>query len=57
MNFIWLVDKSDKTAIQTVEKILKNKNYSNRIEVYYLDDVPQEENPKNIQVRASCRQN
>ena len=46
MNFIWLVDKSDKTAIQTVEKILKNKNYSNRIEVYYLDDVPQEVNPK-----------
>lgn len=46
MKFIWLVDKSDKTAIQTVEKILKNKNYSNRIEVYYLDDVPQEVNPK-----------
>ena len=46
MEFIWLVDKSDKTAIQTVEKILKNKNYSNRIEVYYLDDVPQEVNPK-----------
>ena len=46
MNFIWLVDKSDKTAIQTVEKILKNKNYSNKIEVYYLDDVPQEVNPK-----------
>lgn len=46
MEFIWLVDKSDKIAIQTVEKILKNKNYSNRIEVYYLDDVPQEINPK-----------
>ena len=46
MEFIWLVDKSDKTAIQTVEKILKNKNYSNRIEIYYLDDVPQEVNPK-----------
>ena len=46
MKFIWLVDKSDKTAIQTVEKILKNKNYSNRIEIYYLDDVPQEVNPK-----------
>ena len=46
MKFIWLVDKSDKIAIQTVEKILKNKNYSNRIEVYYLDDVPQEVNPK-----------
>ena len=46
MKFIWLVDKSDKIAIQTVEKILKNKNYSNRIEVYYLDDVQQEVNPK-----------
>ena len=46
MEFIWLVDKSDKIAIQTVEKILKNKNYSNRIEVYYLDDVPQGVNPK-----------
>ena len=46
MKFIWLVDKSDKTAIQTVEKILKNKNYSNRIEVYYLDDVPKGVNPK-----------
>ena len=46
MKFIWLVDKSDKIAIQTVEKILKNKNYSNRIEIYYLDDVPQEVNPK-----------
>ncbi len=28
------------------ESILKDKNYSNRIEVYYLDDVPQELNPK-----------
>ena len=46
MEFIWLVDKSDETAIQTVEKILKNKNYSNRIEVYYLDDVPKGVNPK-----------
>ena len=46
MNFIWLVDKSDKVAINTVENILKDKNYSNRIEVYYLDDVPQEVNPK-----------
>ncbi|MBF1208154.1 MAG: ceramide glucosyltransferase [Fusobacterium periodonticum] len=46
MNFIWLVDKSDKVAKNTVENILKDKNYSNRIEVYYLDDVPQELNPK-----------
>ena len=46
MNFIWLVDKSDKVAINTVESILKDKNCSNRIEVYYLDDVPQELNPK-----------
>ena len=46
MKFIWLVDKSDKIAIDTVENILKDKNYSNRIEVYYLDDVPQELNPK-----------
>ena len=46
IKFIWLVDKSDKIAIQTVEKILKNKNCSNRIEIYYLDDVPQEVNPK-----------
>ena len=46
MKFIWLVDKSDKITIQTVENILKNKNYSNRIEVYYLDDVPKGVNPK-----------
>ena len=46
MSFIWLVDKSDKVAIDTVGNILKDKNYSNRIEVYYLDDVPQELNPK-----------
>ena len=46
IKFIWLVDKSDKIAIQTAEKILKNKNCSNRIEIYYLDDVPQEVNPK-----------
>ena len=46
MKFIWLVDKSDKVAINTVESILKDKNYSNRIEVYYLDDVPQDLNPK-----------
>ncbi|MDC7956223.1 glycosyltransferase, partial [Fusobacterium simiae] len=46
MRFIWLVDKSDKVAIQIVESILKNKNYSDRVEVYYLDDVPQEINPK-----------
>ena len=46
MKFIWLVDKSDCLARQTVENILKNKNYSSRAEVYYLDDVPQEVNPK-----------
>ena len=46
MKFIWLVDKSDCLARQTVENILKNKNYSNKVEVYYLDDVPQEVNPK-----------
>ena len=46
MKIIWLVDKSDKVAINTVESILKDKNYSNRIEVHYLDDVPQELNPK-----------
>ena len=46
MKFIWLVDKSDFLARQTVENILKNKNYSSRVEVYYLDDVPQEVNPK-----------
>ena len=46
MKFIWLVDKSDSTAIKTVEKILKNENYSGRVEVYKLDDVPQEVNPK-----------
>ena len=46
MKFIWLIDKSDSLARQTVENILKNKNYSSRVEVYYLDDVPQEVNPK-----------
>ena len=46
IKFIWLVDKNDKIAIQTVEKILKNKNYSNRIEIYYLDDVQKGVNPK-----------
>ena len=46
MKFIWLLDKSDSTAIKTVEKILKNENYSDRVEVYKLDDVPQEVNPK-----------
>ena len=46
IKFIWLVDKSDSLARQTVENILKNKNYSSRVEVYYLDDVPQEVNPK-----------
>ena len=46
MSFIWLVDKSDKVAISTVKNILENKKYSNRLKVYYLDDVPQEENPK-----------
>ena len=46
MKFIWLVDKSDNTAIKTVEKILEKENYSDRVEVYKLDDVPQEVNPK-----------
>ena len=46
MKFIWLVDKSDKAAISTVKNILENKEYSNRLKVYYLDDVPQEVNPK-----------
>ena len=46
MKFIWLLDKSDSTAIKTVEKILEKENYSDRVEVYKLDDVPQEVNPK-----------
>lgn len=46
IKFIWLVDITDDIAKQTVGKILKNKNYSNRVDVYYLDDVPQEVNPK-----------
>ena len=46
MNFIWLIDKSDKIAIDMVGNILKDKHYLNRIDVYYLDDVPQEVNPK-----------
>ena len=46
MSFIWLVDKSDKVAISTVKNILEKKKYSNRLKVYYLDNVPQEENPK-----------
>ena len=46
MKFIWLLDKSDSTAIKTVEKILENGNYSDRVEVYKLDNVPQEVNPK-----------
>ena len=46
MKFIWLVDKSDSTAIKTAKKILENENYSDRVEVYELDDVPQEVNPK-----------
>ncbi|WP_314294093.1 glycosyltransferase [Fusobacterium periodonticum] len=46
MKFIWLIDKSDKIAIDMVGNILKDKNYLNRIDVYYLDDVPQEVNPK-----------
>ena len=46
MKFIWLVDKSDKIAISTVKNILENKEYSNRLKVYYLDDVQQEVNPK-----------
>lgn len=46
MNFIWLIDKSDKIAIDMVGNILKDKNYLDRIDVYYLDDVPQEVNPK-----------
>ncbi|ALQ34516.1 glycosyltransferase [Fusobacterium hwasookii] len=46
MKFIWLVDKSDEIAISTVKNILENKEYSNRLKVYYLDDVQQEVNPK-----------
>jgi ceramide glucosyltransferase len=46
MKFIWLLDKSDSIAIKTAKKILKNENYSDRVEVYKLDDVPQEVNPK-----------
>ena len=46
MKFIWLVDKSDEIAISTVKNILENEEYSNRLKVYYLDDVQQEVNPK-----------
>ena len=46
MSFIWLIDKSDKITIDMVGNILKDKHYLNRIDVYYLDDVPQEVNPK-----------
>jgi len=32
--------------LKTAEKILENGNFSDRVEVYELDDVPQEVNPK-----------
>lgn len=46
MNFLWLVDKSDKVAIEIVKNILSKGDFSKRVEVLYMDDVPQEINPK-----------
>ena len=46
MRFIWLIDKSDRIALETAEKILENKEFSKRTEIFQMDDVPQEINPK-----------
>ena len=46
MSFLWLVDKSDKVAIEIVKNILSKRDFSKRVEVLYMDDVPQEINPK-----------
>ena len=46
MSFLWLVDKSDKVAIEIVKNILSKRDFSKRVEVLYMDDVPQEIKPK-----------
>lgn len=46
MSFLWLVDKSDKVAIEIVKNILSKRDFSKRVKVLYMDDVPQEINPK-----------
>ena len=46
MRFIWLIDKSDRVALETAEKILGNKDFFQRTEIFQMDDVPQEINPK-----------
>ena len=46
MLFIWLVDKSDSEAIRIVKEISEKEKYLERIVNIYLDDVPQNINPK-----------
>ena len=39
MKFIWLVDKSDSTAIKTVEKILGIDNLTIQLEEYHAKNI------------------
>ncbi|RRD39546.1 ceramide glucosyltransferase [Leptotrichia sp. OH3620_COT-345] len=50
MKFMWLIDKSDlsayETAINILQEFQKNINLENRVEIFLIDEVPQELNPK-----------
>ncbi|MDO5089818.1 MAG: glycosyltransferase, partial [Leptotrichiaceae bacterium] len=50
MKFIWLIDKYDITAYETAKNILeelkKSHKTENRAEIFLIDEVPQEINPK-----------
>lgn len=46
MDFIWLIDKSDREAQKISKEILKNKNFYERVKIIEIDEVPQEINPK-----------
>lgn len=46
MKFIWLIDKKDAKAREISYRILKNELYKKRVEIFEIEDVPQEINPK-----------
>ena len=55
MRFLWLIDRSDTEARNIVMEISGKENYSNRIEILEIEEVPQEVNPKIFKLNKAIK--
>lgn len=55
MQFIWLVDQSDKVGQEIVADILSHSTFQSRVNVLFMNDVPEGVNPKVHKVKQAIK--